>query len=626
VVQDPDHNKPTTYKEKIMKAHAALLAFVLAGSTTAGARAADPRPVDLARLDGWDIVVAEDASPGELYAAEELRTIFAKAGGPDLKVTRVSDRPDRHISIGAGKLMKDSPAGFAVDGMGPEDFRIVAGNDRIAIAGGRPRGTLYGVYSFLEDHLGVRFLTIDHTHVPKLPAALPVGPLDRTYHPPLLFRWSYYGENSRDPAFAARRRVNTVSDDPKLGGKCNQSLISHTFGAQIPTAKYGKEHPEYFALRDGKRLSSGDDWFQSEPCLTNPDVLKIVTKAVLDELKGHPGKENVSVSQNDNALNCLCPNCKAIDDREGTPMGSLLEFVNAIADVVAKEGTGVKVGTLSYWYTRQPPKTIRPRPNVQIQLCSIECCVVHPINDPACEKNRRFCSDMAAWGKLTDNIFIWNYNTNFSNYLLPFPNLRVIGPNVRYFVGNGAKGIFLQASGNNTGSELSDLRNYVMSGVLWDPSRDAEKLVDEFLTLHYGLAAPPIRAWISKFHDHVAAKGIHPNCFGNGAAYAIDGTMAKAALEAFDEAMKLAGDDEALKARVEKASICAHRAAIEEACGSMEDKAIDPAVAARLRPEVKRLLELCGKFKVPMFSEGMSMDEARRKLRVRFALKEGEEF
>jgi hypothetical protein len=609
-----------------MKARITLFALILAGSGAGTARAADPRPVDLARLDGWDIIVPEDASPSELYAAEEFRAILAKAGGPDLKVTKTPDRPDRHIYIGAGKVMKDSPAGFAVDTMGPEDLRIVVRDDRIAIAGGRPRGTLYGVYSFLEDCMGVRFLTADHIHVPKLPAALPVGPLDRTYHPPLLFRWSYYGENSADTAFAARRRVNTVSDDPKLGGRCGQSLIGHTFGSQIPTAKYGKEHPEYYALRDGKRLSSGDDWVATQPCLTDPDVLKIVTASVLEGLKAHPGVENISVSQNDNALHCLCPKCKAIDDREGTPMGSLLEFVNAIADVVAKEYPGVKVGTLSYWYTRQPPKTIRPRPNVQIQLCSIECCVVHPIDDPSCEKNRRFCSDMAEWGKLTDNIFIWNYNTNFSNYLLPFPNLRVIGPNVRHFVKNGAKGIFLQASGNNTGSELSDLRNYVMSGVLWDPSRDAEKLVDEFLTLHYGPAAPPIRAWIEKFHDGVAAKGIHPNCFGNGAAYAIDGTVAKEALDAFAEALKLAGDDEALKARVEKASICAHRAAIEEACGSMEDKVIDPAVAARLRPEVRKLFELCAKYKVPMFAETMGMDEARRKLRIRFALKEGEEF
>ena len=143
--------------------------------------------------------------------------------------------------------------------------------------------------------------------------------------------------------------------------------------------------------------------------------------AVLDDLKAHPEKENISVSQNDNAKNCLCPNCKAIDDREGTPMGTLLEFVNAVADEVAKEHPDVKVGTLSYWYTRKPPKTLKPRPNVQIQLCSIECCLIHPINDPKCEKNVQFCQDMDEWGKLTKNIFIWNYNTNFSNYLLPCP-------------------------------------------------------------------------------------------------------------------------------------------------------------------------------------------------------------
>ena len=170
----------------------------------------------------------------------------------------------------------------------------------------------------------MRFLTADHTHVPKLQTKAPVGPLDRTYEPPFSFRWSYYGETNRSPMLAARLRVNTVEGDAKYGGKTGQSLISHSFGSQIPTAKYGKEHPEYFALRGGKRLSDvRDDWSQSQPCLTNPDVLRIVKEAVLAELKAHPERENISVSQNDNAAHCLCPKCKAIDDREGTPMGTL---------------------------------------------------------------------------------------------------------------------------------------------------------------------------------------------------------------------------------------------------------------------------------------------------------------
>ena len=73
----------------------------------------------------------------------------------------------------------------------------------IAIAGGRPRGTLYGVYTFLEDYLGVRFLTADHTHVPAVGNWRKVGPLDRFYHPPLSFRWVAYEANYHYPDFAA---------------------------------------------------------------------------------------------------------------------------------------------------------------------------------------------------------------------------------------------------------------------------------------------------------------------------------------------------------------------------------------------------------------------------------------
>jgi hypothetical protein len=589
--------------------------------------AAERGSVDLAGLTGWDIVVAPDASPSEIYAAGEFQSIFAQATGIKLAKVINPTRPDRHIFIGPSKALAASSVGFDAAALGPESLRIVIRDNLIAIAGGRPRGTLYGVYTFLEDYLGVRFLTADHTHIPKLPARAVVGPLDRTYEPPLSFRWSYYGETNRSPMLAARLRVNTVSGDAKYGGTTGQALIGHTFGSQIPTAKYGKEHPEYFALRNGRRLSDvRDDWSQSEPCLTNPNVLRIVKEAVLADLQAHPDRENIPVAQNDNAQNCLCPNCKAIDEREGTPMGTLLEFINAIADEVAQKYPKVKVGTLSYWYTRQPPRTIKPRPNVQIQLCSIECCLVHPINDPKCEKNVRFCRDMDNWGQLTKNIFIWNYNTNFSNYLLPCPNLRVIEPNIRYFKSNGAKGIFMQAAGNSTGAELSDLRNYVMAGLLWDPNRSGRKLLDEFLDLHYGKAAPPIRRFIDRYHDHCEARGIHPNCFGRAATYAIDAKITGEAMEAFAEALKLA-DSDAVKSRVEKASICAYRCAIDPAWELPRGrKPLEPTQAQKMRPLVKRFFELCDRYQVPMFSEGTTLEQARQRLRGNLGLKAKEEF
>jgi hypothetical protein len=578
-----------------------------------------PRGVNLANLANWDIIIAEDAPPSEIYAAEEFQSHFAQASGISLPISRQADPAtsgQRHIFIGSSPSMHAGKVGFNTDEFGEEDFRIIVRDDNITIAGSPQagaRGTLYGVYTFLEDYLGVRFLTVDHTYVPAIGTWRVVGPLDHFYHPPLRFRWSYYGETNRNPAFAARIRVNTVTDDAKLGGKTGLNLISHSFFHYLPSEKYGKEHPEYFALVDGERkLEMGGGG--PELCLTNPDVLRIVTDTILDALKKHPDMENISVSQNDNDKYCRCPQCAAIDEREGTPMGSLLTFVNAVADEVAKEYPDVMIGTLSYWYSRKPPKTIKPRPNVQIQLCSIECCVLHPINDPNCEKNVQFCQDLANWGSMCKNISIWNYNTNFSNYLLPCPNLRVIEPNIRYFVANNAMGIFMQAAGNALGAELSDLRNYVIANLLWDPTQSGQKLIDEFLDLHYGHAAGPIRRFINLTHEHALASGLHPNCFGRAKDYAVDETIAQAGLGAFAEAMELAEND-AVRARVEKASICAYRAAIEPVWYMKDKSKVDPALAERMQPLVKRFVDLCEKYGVTNASENSKIEAESERLK-----------
>ncbi|MBN2315199.1 MAG: DUF4838 domain-containing protein [Sedimentisphaerales bacterium] len=599
--------------------YALMKTFVLFAFMVCSVSASVPRGVNLANLADWDIIIAEDALPSEMYAAEEFQSLFARAGGMNLPIVRQADLAHsgpKHIFIGSSAAMRASRVSFNTNEFEEEDFRIVVRNDNIAIAGSQQpgsRGTLYGVYSFLEDYAGVRFLTVDHTHVPPIGTWRIVGPLDRFYHPPLRFRWSYYGETNQNPAFATRIRVNTVTDDPKLGGKTGLNLINHSFHHYLPAKKYGKDHPEYFALVDGERkLEMGGGG--PELCLTNPDVLHIVTDTILDALKKHPDMENVSVSQNDNDKYCRCPECAAIDEREGTPMGSILTFVNAVADAVAKDYPDVMIGTLSYWYSRKPPKTIKPRPNVQIQLCSIECCMLHPINDPNCEKNVQFCQDLARWGSMCKNISIWNYNTNFSNYLLPCPNLRVIEPNIRYFVANNAIGIFMQAAGNALGAELSDLRNYVMANLLWDPNKSGQKLIDEFLDLHYGRAAEPIRRFINLTHEHALASGLHRNCFGRAKDYAVDDSIAQAGLKAFAEAMELAEND-VIRSRVEKASICAYRAALEPIWYIKDKSKIDPDVAERMRPLVERFIELCDKYGVTHASEREKIEDANERIK-----------
>ena len=512
--------------------------------------------IDLAKLDHWDIVVAEEAIASEQYAAEEFQDFFQQASGVRLPIVNETERSDRHVFIGPGQPLHASNVGFSIEGFGEEDHRIVLRDGNLAIAGGRPRGTLYGVYTFLEDYLGVRFLTQYHTHVPPVGEVHLIAPVDRYYHPPLAFRWSFYHETNAAPAFAARTRCNTVPESDRLGGRTSIDLINHSFLYHCPVGKYGDRNPEYFALVDGERTLGAE----AQLCLSNPEVLRVVIESVLQQLHNNSRAKNISVSPNDNWGYCCCKNCAALDRDEAGQMGSLLRFVNAVADRVAHDHPQVKVGTLAYAYHRKRPATVRPRPNVMIQLCSIECCVMHAIDDPDCPLNVRFCQDMAEWGAVSDDIFIWSYNSN--NYLLPFPNFRVIEPNIRYFVAHQARGIFMQVAYTSAAAELSDLRNYVTAGLLWDPQRSGQQLIDEFLDLHYGLSATPIRRFLKLVHDRAAASGLHRNCFGRGVDYAIDESTAQAGLAAFDQALEIA-ENEQIRRRIEKASICACRAAIE---------------------------------------------------------------
>jgi len=555
-------------------------------------------------MRNWDIVVDSEAIPSEKYAAQEFQRFFEQATGILLPVHNSDNKASNHVYIGNSAALAESGIAVDVSELGEEGLHVIIKDDVLAIVGGRPRGTLYGVYQFLEDEFGVRFLTHDHTHVPdSSKARIPCR--EYVYEPPFSFRWSYYAENSKRPEFASRLRVNTVTADEKLGGKTGQNLISHSFHKLVPFSKYGKDHPEYYALVDGKR-DTNTAWSGPQLCVTNPEVVRVAAEAAIRFLDEYQFS-NVSVSQADTDKYCCCDRCQEVNMREGTPMGSQLAFVNAVAELVEKAHPNVKVGTLSYWYTRKPPKTIRPRHNVQIQLCSIECCTLHPIDDPGCPRNTEFCRDVNEWGKICDDVWIWNYNTNFTAYDLPFPNLRSIGPNVRYFLRNNAKGVFMQANGNGTSGELSDLRNYVISRLLWNPSLDDQKLIVEFVKLHYKSAAQPILDYIEMLHDNAEESGVHPNCFPKPEEVGLRPEIARKALDYFNRALKLARD-EAVRARVEKASICAYRAMIE-AGGAL--------TKAELKSIVDRYIELCQRYDMTYAAEHKESSQFFEELKQR---------
>ena len=129
-----------------------------------------------------------------------------------------------------------------------------------------------------------------------------------------------------------------------------------------------------------------------------------MTAGVVKAFKENPGAKFVVVGQMDNNNYCRCDTCKALAEKEESPSGCVIQFANQVAEAVEKEIPGACITTAAYEWSRKPPKTLRPRDNVFITLCSIECDFGHPLATAKTKVNEDFRADIEAWGKQGETI------------------------------------------------------------------------------------------------------------------------------------------------------------------------------------------------------------------------------
>ncbi len=442
------------------------------------------------------IVLPTEATPSELRAASELRRCLELSSGQALPVIGLGDLGGRFpLFIGRNAALPARGIVIDLPALGDDGTHIELTPNALALCGNK-RGVLYAVYSFLEEQLGWRWFTDDCITHPLAGRFAPL-PFQQRYIPPFDSRYTSYIQFS-DPEICVPLKLNgfRVNADESWGGRINYKGFVHTFGSLVPQSKYAAEHPEYYSEINGKRVLE-----RTQLCLTNPDVLRIATATVRSWLKdAAPDVSIVSVSQNDWHNYCRCPPCQALADREESQSGPLLHFVNAIARDIAADYPHISIDTLAYQYTRKAPKVVRPEKNVIVRLCSIECCFAHTLED--CERNRSFVTDIEAWAAISPRLDIWDYTINFAHSTMPFPNLRVLQPNLQFFRRNQVRGMLEQGNRFTKGGEFQDLRGYVIAKLLWNPDEDVARLVREFTDAYYGPAAEHIRAYIALLHDH----------------------------------------------------------------------------------------------------------------------------
>ena len=544
-------------------------------------------PIAQAGQSAYQIVIESEAAR---EAGEELQRYLQQATGallPLIYTDAAKLGPVLRLRIASEETRR-----------GPLDagwLKLRAEGNNLLIAASDEGFLWYAIYEFLERFAGCRWLDPQSDQVPALTSLAVPAELDYHYQPPIATRTVHSRLFYDHPAFARKLRVTTeafpyYTPDARV----------HTFHRFLPEAQFYQEHPEYYALRGDQRLPT-------QLCLSKAEVLQIVIDSVRAHFARHPEAQAISVSQDDNTQYCECPACRQSDTEEGSPAGTMLRFVNQVAAHFPDK----TVTTLAYQYTRAPGKT-KPAGNVMITLCSIEC----DRSGPIAGKCADFAADLAAWRAMGAQLRIWDYTTQFTNFLAPFPNFHTLQPNIQLFRDHGARWVFEQHSGNP--SELFELRSYLMAKLLWDPELDPDSLVRDFCRHYYGPAAEPILAYLGTLHEELAkAPDFFLFLYGDPS-QAFGSYLSASLLQQYsrwmDQAEALTADNDLLLGRVQRARLGVDYAELE-ACR----KGLGPGYSLRegwLPERLQAFAQTCAENGIVLVNEtGYTVEEYARDYR-----------
>ena len=470
-------------------------------------------------------------------------------------ITEDSKHSGSLISIGETELAKRN--GFTRE-LKPQSYSLNVKNKDLFIRGGFP-GPLNGVLCFLEQDLGCRWYAEAYNikgHpepglqiIPDLSGKnLKVTP--REFTPPFIMRaMGYrYGTRATDYGVLYFRQspISWSSFMPKeSGGRLNSArYFIHTYATLVPTKKYYKDHPEYFALQNGKRVKQTSTY--GTVCYSNPDVPKIMAEAIRAEIRTSPETRFFSVSVNDNAYNfCECPDCDPVIKKIG-PHGMQVLLANKVAELLCKDYPEILITTLVYGSGRLRTGAVKAHPNVVLFLAPIgarwnNVKMLIPIH-----QNPIIVEAIQECQKSSDRIFFWDYIDSTS---YPFPNFDQVQATLRYLAKLKIEGYIADVT--RDGRALTPLKKWLFSQLLWDTNADMDALISEFVSAYYGKTAPEISEYIKLMrHAWRNFKAESDKKGGEGVVFAYTANEKNTMRKLLDSALKKAKGDDVLTGRI----------------------------------------------------------------------------
>ncbi len=456
------------------------------------------------------IVLAEPASAVERQAAAELVEYVKAISGATLAITNQACSNTFCLYSGASARARlDWPN--VRSGLGEDGFIIRTLPGGLAIAGDSELGTLYGVYAFIEEELGVRWLMPgNHGTVTPLRKSVPIGMLDRRETPSFGFRWI------GNDAWALHNRCNVNLSVAGQRAGVSWQFDFHSFADVMPRSECGLSHPDYYSLVKGRRSNLPGDTARRgwQLCTSNPQLVEEYARRISARLEREPAIRVISICPNDGGQFCECTNCQALDrpnpDWYARYSDRLAAFNSAVAQRVRERHPEVLVKSGAYArYLRVPANPdYRMEPNQAVQACHTYACYNHPVADERCDFNQDgFRTDLEKWAKLTPHLFIYEYYQKGAWAGLPWPIVHSVRKDLPYYHRLGAEGFYSQYTAEAFPSSAVVL--YVAVKLAWNANLDVDELLADYYQACYQEASEPMRRYHQRLERAMIAYGNH---------------------------------------------------------------------------------------------------------------------
>lgn len=403
------------------------------------------RPVVMSQDKPVSIVLPEQPSLTESFAAEELSRYLEMIRGG---AVTINSKEVGAFPIYLGRTEASQPWREQLTAPLPETadevFVVAVEEDKVVLAGGGDRGTMYATYAFLED-LGCRWLEpgTEGDFVPESPdLTLTAG--ERIEVPAMTIRHLGTSGQLPDPlnkapdqirdtvdwmvknrlnfSFALRPAVLYRAMPPdernlwqKRGGMVKWQHIVHNFEFMFPNEKYFESNPEYYALYKGRRIPLGPE--MGNLALTNPEVRRKAAEFAANWFDNNPDGNVVPMVPPDGAIKWdESPEAMALGGKnfvrgpEGSMSRRMAEFSAGVADHLAEDYPGRYILNLAYANYVEPYPGLTLPNNVIAQVAhgyAGQGSFIHSIYS---DRNKEAREIFEAWANSgAGGIGIWDY-------------------------------------------------------------------------------------------------------------------------------------------------------------------------------------------------------------------------